>query len=172
VRISVWTKLYFFDFDSFLFLAGLTLALLLFILELAVVHDFANWRGGIGRDFNEVEADVFCQLNPSTRRNDAYIFSLGSDEPYFRNADFVVYPGAGVTLRWSVVWSASDGCVLSRLLQKVRKDRHETPLVQQDFKRIDEGRMSADERFFNDVMLGIAVRAFFEAKAFEDLFQV
>ena len=54
VVIRVWTELHFFDFDDLLLLTCLSFFLLSLVFELAIVHDLANRRGCIGRDFHQV----------------------------------------------------------------------------------------------------------------------
>ena len=109
VGIRVGTELDLFDFDDLLLLPGLALALLLLIFELSEVHDFANGRGGVRRDFYQIQPGINRHFNGTFWRDDADVFSFSADEANFWRSDVFVDPGAGVTHRGCVVWSASDG---------------------------------------------------------------
>lgn len=75
-----------------LFLPGLFLALLLFllVLHLAEVDQLADRGVGLGRHLNQIQA-LFAGLRQGgVRGHDAELFSLFADQPDFRYADLVV----------------------------------------------------------------------------------
>ena len=109
VRIRIGTELDLFDLDDLLFLAGFALALLLFIFELAEIHDLAHGRLGIGRNFDKVEPSFFGHFHGTLRRHNADVFAVRPDQADFIGADLVVDARAGVTLGRRVMRSASDG---------------------------------------------------------------
>src|SRR5437588_338689 len=53
--VHINAKLHFLDHDLFLVLLGLALFLLLLIQKFTVVHDAADWRGGGGRNLDQVK---------------------------------------------------------------------------------------------------------------------
>ncbi len=109
VAVCVGTELDLFDLDDLLLLAGFALALLLFVFELAEIHDFAHGRRGIGRDFNQVKPGFVCHVHGLHGCDDSDVFAVGADQADFVGADLVVDARAGVALRRRVMGSASDG---------------------------------------------------------------
>ena len=104
------TELDFLDLDDLLLLAGLGLALLLFVLELAQVHDLADRRGRVGRDFDQIQPGVLRHLQPDRGRNHADILSIGADQADFGHADAFVHAGSSITGGRCVMRSAGYGC--------------------------------------------------------------
>ena len=71
---------------------ALVLPLLLLVLELAVVHDAANGRLLLGRDFDEVEADFAGTCKSVDGFENTEDFAFMSDHADRRNADLFVDP--------------------------------------------------------------------------------
>ena len=90
VILDRWADLDFLDLDDLLFLAGLVGLLLLLVLELAVVHDLADRRFGIGRDFDDVEADILRARDRFADGDNADLLPFGADQADGRGADGVV----------------------------------------------------------------------------------
>jgi len=86
---------------------------LLFVFELAEVHDFTHGRIGIWRDFYKIQLSLFGQLQGFGGVYNANIFTFGPDEAHLGCADTVVNAGAGFALRRRVVRSAGYGFVPS-----------------------------------------------------------
>jgi hypothetical protein len=68
------------------------LPLLLLVLEFAVVHDAANGRLLLGRDFYKIEAEVFGALKGFGSFEDAELVAFRSDDADGRIADLFVDP--------------------------------------------------------------------------------
>jgi len=68
------------------------LPLLLLVLEFAVIHDAANGRLLLGRDFNEVEADFAGTRKGVDGFEDTENFTFMSDDADGRDADLFVDP--------------------------------------------------------------------------------
>jgi len=105
VGIRVWTELYLFYFDDLLLFACLGFALLLFIFELAEIHDLNDRRTGIWRDFNKVEASLYSKFHPTCGSNYADIFAFCADKADFVGCDAFVNAGSSVALWWRVMRS-------------------------------------------------------------------
>src|SRR6056297_2889114 len=97
------------DLDGLLLLARFGLAFLLFVLVLAEIHDLADRRIRIGRDFHEVEPHFLCHLERPRGRDEADIFAVGTDQADFFGANTVVHAGAGIARGGRVVRSAGYG---------------------------------------------------------------
>ena len=109
IGVGVRTELDLFDFDDLLLFAGLALALLLFIFELAKIHDFAHGRVGIWRNLDQIKPGLFGHFHGTGGRYHSDVFTVGADQADFIGPDLVVYARAGISLGRRVVWSASDG---------------------------------------------------------------
>ena len=68
------------------------LPLLLLVLEFAVIHDSANGRLLLGRDFYKIEAEVFGALKGFSSFEDAELVAFRSDDADRRIADLFVDP--------------------------------------------------------------------------------
>ena len=68
------------------------LPLLLLVLEFAVIHDAANGRLLLGRDFYKIEAEVFGTLKGLGSFQDAELVAFRSDDADGRIADLFVDP--------------------------------------------------------------------------------
>ena len=86
--------------------ACLGFPLLLFIFELAVIHDLADRRIGGWGNFNEVQTGDFGQFHATAGGNDAFVFALGANQADFAGGDAFVNAGSGVALRGRVMRSA------------------------------------------------------------------
>src|SRR5690606_232221 len=91
-----------------LLLGGVGLFLLL-ELELAIVHDPADRRVGVGLDFHQVHASLFGHGQGLGAGQDARLFALGVNHAYPRDADILVAAVALVVdgadsqfLRWMI----------------------------------------------------------------------
>ena len=98
----------FFDLDDLLLFAGFGFTLLRFVLKLAEIHNLANGRIGVRRDFYKVETCLFSHFHGTRRRNNAGVFAICADQTDFVGADKFIDARAGVSLRRCVMWSASD----------------------------------------------------------------
>ncbi|MPL73075.1 hypothetical protein SDC9_18868 [bioreactor metagenome] len=103
-------ELHFLDFDDLLLLAGFGLALLLFVLELAVVHDLAHRRHRRRRDLDQIKPGLFGHHHRARRGDDAHVLAVRPDQADLGRSDPIVDPGAGVSLRRGIVRSAGYGC--------------------------------------------------------------
>src|SRR6516164_7967181 len=78
------------DLDDLLLFAGFSRFLLRRILELPVVHDLANGRNGIGRDFHEVHAGFERHLDGDDRLDRALVGAVLIDQLDLCVADFII----------------------------------------------------------------------------------
>ncbi len=131
MRVGVRAELDLFDLDDLLLLAGLGFALLLFVFELAEVHDLAHGRRRVGRDFHQVQTGFIRQIHGFTRVYNTQVFAFGTDESDFWRPDTVVYTGAGVALRRRIMRSAGYGLFPSEI-SGCAKNRRGRPVFQAD----------------------------------------
>ena len=108
IGISVRTELDFLDLDYLLFLAGFRLTLLGLVFELAEVHDLADRRCCIWRNFNQIQTSFLGHFHSTIRRYDADVFAICTNQADVSATYSFVDAGAGFSLRRRVVWSASD----------------------------------------------------------------
>ncbi|GLS81966.1 hypothetical protein GCM10007893_28240 [Paracoccus marinus] len=80
-------ELHFLDLDDLLVLAGFGFALLLFVLELAHIHDLADRRRGVGRNLDQIEPDLLRQLDAACGGDDADVFAVRADQADLGDAD-------------------------------------------------------------------------------------
>jgi len=113
VLVGVGAEFHFLDVDRLLLLARLGFALLLFVFELAVIHDLADRRIGIGRDLDKIEPGLVGQFKGFPGGNNAKVFAVGPDQPDFRRCDSLVGAWSGIALRRGIVRSAGYGFVPS-----------------------------------------------------------
>jgi len=109
VVIRVWTELNFFDFDDLLLLTCLSFFFLSLVFELAVVHDLANRRVGIWRNFYQIEARFIGHDHRTFGCHNTYVFAFRTDKADFGGPNTVINAWACVALWWRVMWSASYG---------------------------------------------------------------
>ena len=93
VLVGVRPELDLLDVDQFLLLAGVVGLLALLIEELAVVHDPADGRGGVGRDLHQVEIQRLRPFLRLLEGEDAGLVSLLVDQPDLDGPDFLVDAG-------------------------------------------------------------------------------
>ncbi len=106
--VRIWAELDLFDLNDLLLLTGFGFTLLRFVLKLAKVHDFANRRIGIWRDFDQVEPCLVSHFHGTTRSNNSDVLAICADQADFVGADKFIDARAGVSLRRCVMGSASD----------------------------------------------------------------
>jgi hypothetical protein len=107
--IRIGPELDLFDLDDLLLLARFALAFLLFVFELAKIHDLANRRIGVRRNLNQIETGFVGHFHGSGRGHHTDVFAVGADQADFSGTDFFVDARAGVALRGRIMGSASDG---------------------------------------------------------------
>lgn len=107
------TELDFLDLNNVLLFAGFCLTLLLLILEFAKVHDLADRRLRIRRDFDKVKPCLLGHSHGARRRHDAYVFAISTDQTDLGATDAVIHTGARFALRRGVVGSAGYGLLPS-----------------------------------------------------------
>lgn len=102
--VRLGTELDFLDLNYGLVLFRLLLALFLLILELAVIHDLANGRIGIGSDLDKVKTFFLGNTKSFASVQNAQLFTVVVNNPYLRNSDpfvasnAVIPPSAGAVM--------------------------------------------------------------------------
>ena len=97
MAVDIGSQLDFLNVYGFLFFPGFVLFLLFFVFELAVIHDFADWRVGIIRDDDEVETQIRGAVESIVPGHDADLLSFGADQAnfsrlyHFIDGPFVLY---------------------------------------------------------------------------------
>ena len=95
------------DLDDLLLLAGLGSLLLLLVFVFAIVHQLADWRLGVGRDFDDVESFFLAQRERLIQADLAILVAVVADQENGLGGDFVVDARAilgrrgGITLKTS-----------------------------------------------------------------------
>jgi hypothetical protein len=84
------TELDFLDLDDLLLGTGLGLTLLFLVLELAVVHQAADGRFGIGRDFHQIHVILLGKPERVGDLDDAELFPIQTYQTHLGDADFTV----------------------------------------------------------------------------------
>jgi hypothetical protein len=90
VRVDLRTKLHLLDDHVRLVATGLARLLGVLVLELAVVHELADWRLALRGDLDEVEVSLLGELQGLVGRDDADRLPVGSNESDLGNPDPVV----------------------------------------------------------------------------------
>jgi hypothetical protein len=85
--VRVGTELHLLDLDRLLLLARLGFAFLLFVLELAEIHDLADGRIGVGRNLHQVEAGLRGHVHGLGGVHDADVFAVRADQADLGGAD-------------------------------------------------------------------------------------
>src|SRR6516162_162612 len=93
VIVDLWSQLLFFDDGLLLVAAGFARLLRRLVLVLAVVHDLADRRPGVGGNFDEVEIGVRGDAQRVFDPHDAYLLPPWADQSDFRYADALVDAG-------------------------------------------------------------------------------
>jgi hypothetical protein len=91
VRIYLGAELNFFDLIGVLMLLGFLVPLGLFVTVFAEVDHATDGRGGIGRNFDQVNACGPSQVQSVAKRQYAELFAVAPDYPDFAGADLPVY---------------------------------------------------------------------------------
>lgn len=107
--VCTGAELDFFDFNDVLLFAGLSLTLLLLILEFAEVHDLADRWLRVRRDFDQIQSGLLGHGHRAGGRNNAHVFAIRTNQADFGAADAVIHTGARIALRRGVVGSAGYG---------------------------------------------------------------
>ncbi|MPM83190.1 hypothetical protein SDC9_130253 [bioreactor metagenome] len=76
--------------DYFLIFALLFFTLALFEFVLAIIHDLAHGRCGIGGDLHQVQACLVRHVHSHIQRNDALLVPFRIDQAHFLVADLLV----------------------------------------------------------------------------------
>ena len=87
VLVDVGVEFDFLDDGLVLVLLRLLLAPVLLVFELAVIHDAANGRGGVGVDFDQVESGVVGEPERLAGGDDADLRTVGTQASDFRRAN-------------------------------------------------------------------------------------
>src|ERR1700712_807344 len=107
VRVDLRSQLLFLDDGLLLILARLALLESRLVLELAVVHDFANRRFGIRGYFDEIEIGIHGDAECIFDAHYAYLFTARSDQADFRYANaFVDACLSADGASYVVIWEA------------------------------------------------------------------
>jgi len=104
--VRIGAELDFFDLDDLLLFTGFGLALLLFVFELAEIHDLAHRRIGVGRNLDQIQTGIIGHLHSTRRGHNPCVFAIGSDQPDFIGSDAFIYARASVALWRGIVRSA------------------------------------------------------------------
>ena len=89
-------ELDFLDGDDLLLLARGALALFLLVEETAVVLDAAHRGDGVGRDFDQIQAALACDLQRLKGRKNSKLFAVFVDDADFARANPVVDADKGL----------------------------------------------------------------------------
>src|SRR5690606_26964847 len=84
------TKLDFLDLDDFLLQAGVMLALLLLVPELAVIHQTAHRRLRGGSNFDQIDVVLLGEAECLDQLDDAKMFSVDAYQAHFGCMDLAV----------------------------------------------------------------------------------
>lgn len=88
--VGTRTKLDFLDLNDFLLGARLLLALLLLVLELAVVHQATDGGFGMRCNFYQIDFIFFRKLNGVYQRDNAELFSVYSNKSHLWDVYFAI----------------------------------------------------------------------------------
>ena len=111
MRIGVGPELDLFDLDDLLLPTSFAFAFLLLVLELAKIHDFADRRVRVGRNFNQIKAHVGGHLHRFGGMNYPDVFTFGTNQANLGGTDLFIDARSGISLRRRVVRSASYGII-------------------------------------------------------------
>jgi hypothetical protein len=79
-------------FDLGLMRVRLAVLLFLLVLEFAEVHDSANGRALVGRDFDEIQIRLASSRHRLIGRHDSQLRPIGADHANRRNPNLVIDP--------------------------------------------------------------------------------
>jgi len=113
MRIGVGAEFHLFHLDDFLLFARLGFPFLLFVFELAEIHDFAHGRFGIWGNFDKVQPGFFGHFHGAGGADNADILAIGTNQADFVGADAFVDARAGFTIWRRIMRSAGYGVVPS-----------------------------------------------------------
>ena len=109
MRIGIWSKLDLFDLNNLLLFTRFAFPLLLFIFELAEIHDLAHGRVGIWRDLNQVQPGLIGHLHGTHWRDNADVSAISANQADFGGVDLFVDARAGIALRRRIMRSSGYG---------------------------------------------------------------
>ena len=92
VGVDLRAQLDLFDLGGVLVLPGFLIAFGLLVAELAIIHQPANGRRGVGGDLHQIHAVGARKGQGFPEGQDAKLFAIGPDHPDFAGADFPVNP--------------------------------------------------------------------------------
>jgi hypothetical protein len=92
VIIDLGTNAHFLELDDVLVLARFALLAALFVPELAVIHQAANRRNRIRRDFHQIEPARASHFQSVASRDDPDLLTLFVDQANFSDADAFIHP--------------------------------------------------------------------------------
>jgi hypothetical protein len=111
--IGSGAELDFLDLDDVLLLARFGLALLRLILVFAKIHDLADRRLGVGRDFDQIKSGFFGHLHGAGWCDHPDIFAISPNQADFGGTNAIIDAWSRFALRRGVVRSAGYGGVPS-----------------------------------------------------------
>lgn len=76
-------QLDFLELKSGLFFSGFLLLFVLLVLEAAIIHNFANRRFRIGRNFNQVKPELFRGVNGGLEGQNTQLLAFRVNDPDF-----------------------------------------------------------------------------------------
>jgi len=89
---GTWSELDFLELGCLLFLSSGILLLVRLELETTMVHDLANWRRYIGRNFYQIEAGFGCRGDRFLNGNYPDLLTVCRYQPNFADFDLFVFP--------------------------------------------------------------------------------
>ena len=111
--VGAGAELHFLDFDDLLLGLGLGGALLLLVLELAVVHQPADRRIGLGDDLDEIDVGLAREAQRLGDADDPQRLVLGAVQAYLGCHDLPVEAVLALCVGSTAVSKSSDGQNLS-----------------------------------------------------------
>jgi hypothetical protein len=109
VIVRLRTELHFLELDHLLALLGFVQLLLLFVLELAEVHDLADRRVRLRVHLDEVEVGFARDALGLRGRDDTELVALGADDSDLGNANALVGARSCRTRARTVETGSRDG---------------------------------------------------------------
>lgn len=91
VFAGLWPKPDLFDLDFFLHLARLVLFFGAFVLELAKIHQPADWRIRLRRNLDQIRVEFLRHRQRLRTRHYAQLLAINPDDPQLRRSDALIY---------------------------------------------------------------------------------
>src|SRR5262249_25743773 len=92
MRINFRAQLNFFDFGGMLMLLGFFITFGLLVAVLAIIHQSANRRSGVGSNLNQIHAIGPSHCECVTQGQHPQLFAINPDYPDFARTDLAIYP--------------------------------------------------------------------------------